>query len=78
VSGTRKQSSPSQILLIGAYAAVYLSWGSTFLAIRYAIETLPPFLVAAAIIVLAVVFMTTDRRRPIGQPEGEAAVVTGD
>src|SRR5215472_392725 len=32
---------------MGAFAAVYLSWGSTFLAIRYAIETLPPFLMAA-------------------------------
>ena len=29
-----------------AFAAVYLIWGSTYLAIRYAIETLPPFLMA--------------------------------
>ena len=32
----------SQILL--AFAAVYIIWGSTYLAIRFAIETLPPFL----------------------------------
>jgi drug/metabolite transporter (DMT)-like permease len=31
-----------------ALAAVYLIWGSTYLAIRFAIETLPPFLMAAA------------------------------
>lgn len=29
-----------------AFAAVYLIWGSTYLAIRFALETLPPFLMA--------------------------------
>ena len=29
-------------LLWAAFAAVYLIWGSTYLAIRFAIETLPP------------------------------------
>ena len=29
-----------------AFAAIYLLWGSTYLAIRYAVETLPPFLMA--------------------------------
>ena len=33
--------------MIAAFAAVYLVWGSTYLAIRFAIETLPPFLMAA-------------------------------
>lgn len=32
--------------VMGAFAAVYVIWGSTYLAIRYAIETLPPFLMA--------------------------------
>lgn len=32
--------------LVVAFAAVYLIWGSTFLTIRYALETLPPFLMA--------------------------------
>ncbi|MBN1138222.1 MAG: EamA family transporter, partial [Anaerolineae bacterium] len=32
--------------LVLAFAAVYLIWGSTYLAIRLAIETLPPFLMA--------------------------------
>ena len=36
----------AQILL--AYATVYVVWGSTYLAIAYAIETLPPFLMAGA------------------------------
>jgi drug/metabolite transporter (DMT)-like permease len=30
-----------------ALGAVYLIWGSTYLAIRYAVETTPPFLMAA-------------------------------
>ena len=32
--------------LIAAFAAVYIIWGSTYLAIRFALETLPPFLMA--------------------------------
>jgi drug/metabolite transporter (DMT)-like permease len=32
--------------MIAAFAAVYFIWGSTYLGIRYAIETLPPFLMA--------------------------------
>jgi drug/metabolite transporter (DMT)-like permease len=34
--------------LIAAFAAIYLVWGSTYLAIRIAVETLPPFLMAAS------------------------------
>src|SRR5690242_13559803 len=37
---------PSRAKVILAFAAVYLIWGSTYLGIRYAIETLPPFLMA--------------------------------
>ena len=32
--------------LIASFAAVYVIWGSTYLAIRFAVETLPPFLMA--------------------------------
>ena len=39
--------------LVTAFAAVYLVWGSTYLAIRFAVETLPPFLMAGARFVLA-------------------------
>ncbi|MFO7445767.1 MAG: EamA family transporter [Ignavibacteriaceae bacterium] len=34
------------IKLVAAFAAVYTIWGSTYLAIRFAIETLPPFFMA--------------------------------
>jgi drug/metabolite transporter (DMT)-like permease len=33
-------------ILIAAFAAVYLIWGSTYLAIKYAIATMPSFLMA--------------------------------
>jgi drug/metabolite transporter (DMT)-like permease len=37
---------PSRMKLIAAFAAVYVIWGSTYLAIHFAIETLPPFMMA--------------------------------
>lgn len=37
---------PSLIALLAGFAAVYFIWGSTYLGIRFAIETLPPFSMA--------------------------------
>jgi drug/metabolite transporter (DMT)-like permease len=34
----------SRAQIIAAFASIYLVWGSTYLAIRYAVETIPPFL----------------------------------
>lgn len=39
-------STVKRIEVILAYAAIYLIWGSTYLAILFAIETIPPFLMA--------------------------------
>jgi drug/metabolite transporter (DMT)-like permease len=39
---------PSHAMLVAAFAAIYLVWGSTYLAIRVAVETMPPFLLSAA------------------------------
>jgi drug/metabolite transporter (DMT)-like permease len=33
-------------LVVAAFAAVYLIWGSTYLGIRYAVQSIPPFLMA--------------------------------
>ena len=44
---------PSRLGVILAFAAVYIIWGSTYIAIRYAIETLPPFLMAASRFLIA-------------------------
>lgn len=41
-----KTNKPPVYQVITAFASVYLIWGSTYLAIRYAIETMPPFLMA--------------------------------
>src|SRR5512132_1106162 len=35
-------------LVVTAFAAIYLIWGSTYLGIRFAVETLPPFLMGGA------------------------------
>src|SRR5262252_6280962 len=42
-SSTRRSDS---IKLALAFAAIYLVWGSTYLAIRYAVETIPPLVTA--------------------------------
>jgi drug/metabolite transporter (DMT)-like permease len=39
---------PASLNVILAFAAIYIIWGSTYLAIRFAVETLPPFLMLAA------------------------------
>jgi drug/metabolite transporter (DMT)-like permease len=39
--------------LIAAFAAIYVIWGSTYLGIRITLETMPPFLMAAARFVFA-------------------------
>ena len=43
----------SRSSIIAAYAAIYLIWGSTYLGIRFAIETLPPFLMGGVRFMLA-------------------------
>ena len=37
---------PSRLALLLAFFAIYVVWGSTYLAIRYAVETIPPLIVA--------------------------------
>lgn len=61
---------PSPVLVLLAFAAVYLIWGSTYLAIRFAIETMPPLmmsgtrhLVAGSILMLGLRCFTPDRFR---------------
>lgn len=51
--------------IVIAFAAVYLIWGSTYLTIRLAIDTLPPFLMAGSRFLIAglILFALTWRRR---------------
>ncbi len=48
MSSDDSQRPPALWLVIAAFAAVYVIWGSTYLAIRFAVETLPPFLMAGS------------------------------
>jgi drug/metabolite transporter (DMT)-like permease len=48
---------PRQLAIIAAFAALYLIWGSTYLGIRFAIESIPPFLMAGSRFFLAGVLM---------------------
>ena len=43
--------------LLTAFFLVYFIWGSTYLAIRFAVETIPPFLMAGTRFLLAGVLM---------------------
>jgi len=38
---------PSRLLIVAAFAAIYISWGSTYLAIDVAVKTIPPLLMLA-------------------------------
>lgn len=48
-----KQPAASALAIWTALSAVYLIWGSTYLAIRFTVETLPPFSSAAARFVIS-------------------------
>src|ERR1041385_1088202 len=47
------EQQPSKVKLVLAFAAIYLIWGSTFLGIRYAIQTIPGFLMASVRFIIA-------------------------
>lgn len=69
------------IVLVAAFFAVYVFWGSTYLAIKYTIETLPPFLMAGTRFAVAgtILFVwarfTNDYERPSLAHWKTAAVV---
>jgi drug/metabolite transporter (DMT)-like permease len=46
---TRAETAPRADVaaVVAAFTAIYLVWGSTFLAIRFAVETIPPFAMMA-------------------------------
>ena len=61
---------PSRALVIAAFATIYLVWGSTYLAIAIAIETLPPLLMAGIRFLIAgVVLYSAARLTGAARPE---------
>jgi drug/metabolite transporter (DMT)-like permease len=63
------KSTPSKLWMTLAFFAIYVIWGTTYLAIRYAVETIPPLVTAgvrhsvAGIILLAIAWSRGFRPR---------------
>ncbi|HEU4700715.1 MAG TPA: EamA family transporter [Gemmatimonadales bacterium] len=51
-------ATPPRWQVLAAFAAIYLIWGSTYLAIRFAIDTVPPFLMAGTRFLVAGLLLT--------------------
>jgi drug/metabolite transporter (DMT)-like permease len=72
---------PSRTAIIAAFASLYVIWGSTYLAILFAIRSMPPLLMAGARFLLAGIILYTaarlsgaGRSRPI---EWRTALIVG-
>jgi drug/metabolite transporter (DMT)-like permease len=70
--------------VIAAFAAVYVIWGSTYLFIHIAVETMPPLLMAGVryLVAGAILLAITARMRgapgdPVGRRQWRAAAITG-
>lgn len=46
-------SGVSRTRIVAAFAAIYIIWGSTYLAIKFVVETMPPFLTAGVRFVIS-------------------------
>jgi drug/metabolite transporter (DMT)-like permease len=55
---TASEKTPTKAALIAGFVTIYLLWGSTYLGIKIAVETLPPFLMAGARFLLAGALLT--------------------
>ena len=81
MTDVQTQEKPSSLKLVLAFAAVYLIWGSTYLGIRYAIETIPLFLFAGTRFLIAgAVLYLWARARGAGRPDWanwRAALIIG-
>ena len=70
-----------KVRILIAFACVYLIWGSTYLAIRFAIETMPPFLMAGVRFLVAGVILAAWARSQgaawPGRREWRVAAVVG-
>ena len=65
----RQSAHASRAHVLAAFAIVYVVWGSTYLAIRYAVETIPPFtMVGTRFIVSGVLLYAWARLRGEQRP----------
>ena len=74
-------SPPPRTHVLAAFAALYIVWGSTYLAIRYAVTAIPPFLLGGVRFLIAgSLLYGWTRWRGIARPsraQWRAALVTG-
>ncbi|MGH7721316.1 MAG: EamA family transporter [Candidatus Dormibacteria bacterium] len=70
--------------ILVAFAAVYVIWGSTYLFIRIAVQTMPPllmagvrFLIAGAVLLALTARRSSPAREPIGPRQWRACAITG-
>ena len=67
--------------LLLAFAAVYLVWGSTYLAIRFGVETIPPFILGGMrFLVAGLILVAVSRMRGAAAPtpaEWKSATISG-
>ena len=78
---TQESDASERARVAAAFAAVYVVWGSTYLAIRYAVTTMPPLLMAGSRFAIsgAILFVWA-RARGAAKPtvaEWRTAAVTG-
>ena len=69
------EGAPSSLLIAAAFAAIYVIWGSTYLAIKYAIESVPPFFMTAVRFAIAgaVLYAWSVLRAPRAPTSGPAS-----
>ncbi len=67
---TRNETGASRSRIIAAYAAIYIIWGSTYLGIRFAIESIPPFVMGGVRFLIAgtVLYLWIQSRQGIERP----------
>lgn len=66
-AGSDEKGRKAKLLL--AFASVYVVWGSTYLAIKFAVETIPPYLMGSArFIVSGLILYVWARARGAPQP----------
>ena len=69
---------PSPVALVAAFAAVYVIWGSTYLAIRWGVAEIPPFLMAGVRFIAAgLVFAAWGLRQGAARPTARDWAMTG-
>ena len=72
---------PRRAAVLAAFAALYLIWGSTYLGIRFAVATLPPFTMAGGRFLVAGAIITAWSRARgaarLTRPQWRTAVIAG-